>query len=455
MSMQGLNTGYTGVIAAQTGIDVAGNNVANVGTDGYTRQRAEFRTRNPRLTQQGFIGTGVDTYNVTRARDAFLDARVRTGQTTLGAMVSNSGLMKRAEAVLGEPNYGISNELDDMFAAFEEVALNPSDNAAKVATITAMQSVAARVRGVALGFKKLQTDTAENLSSEIGEVNASLEEVARLNVAITEAATSTQQPNDLLDARDVVLDTLARKIGSRVIDNGDGTVRVSLNGLALVDGSNVRPISLNSTTFDLTHPNGVSLTAGGETGGVQTFLTQDIPNLLSTLNSFASDLSTAFNVQHGAGFYDATNNGTDLFAVTAGTEAETLNVVMTDSTQIAAASTGGTPFQAFNGENAQAMSDLRLSLTALGGTDTLGGSLRSFITEIGARTAGLGRSAEAQGELVAAAELARDGSQGVSLDEEMVNLVQFQRAYQAAARVMTTVDQALDTLINRTGLVGR
>ncbi|MFV1989704.1 MAG: flagellar hook-associated protein FlgK, partial [Acidimicrobiales bacterium] len=323
MSMQGLNTGYTGVIAAQTAIDVAANNVANVGTDGYTRQRAEFRSRLPRLTQQGFIGTGVDAYDVTRARDGFLDARVRTGQTTLGAMVANSQLMKRAESVLGEPNFGISNELDNLFASFEEVALNPNDNAAKVAAVTAMEAVAARVRGVAVGFKKLQTDSAENLSTEIKAVNAALEEVARLNVAIKDAATSGFQPNDLLDERDVLLDELARKIGSRVIDNGDGSIRVSLNGLALVDGDSSRPLSLNLSTFDITHPTGVSVSPGGEIGGAQNFLTQDVPNLLATLNTFAADLTTAFNTQHNAGFYNATNNGADLFSVTVGSEAET------------------------------------------------------------------------------------------------------------------------------------
>lgn len=455
MSMQGLNTGYTGLVAARTGIDVSGNNVANADTDGYTRQRAEFRTRNPRLTAEGYIGTGVDTYTVTRARDGFLDSRVRTGQTTLGAMVTNSELMRRAEAVLGEPDFGVTKELDKLFAAFEEIALNPDDNASKVSAITALESLAARVRGIALGFKKLQTDAAENLGSEVDEINAALAEVASLNLAIVEATTPDHQPNDLLDSRDAILDELARKIGTRVIANNNGSVRVSLNGMSLVDNGVVAPVSLNTTTFALTHQTGVGLTAGGEVGGVQNFLTQDIPTMLATLNDFASDLTGALNTQHNTGFYDATNNGADLLAVTAGSEAETLTVVMTNGAQLAASSNGGAPFQAFNGENAQALADLRLLLNAAGGTETLGGSFRTFITETGARTAGLNRAATAQEELVSATELARASSHGVSLDEEMVLLVQFQRTYQAAARIITAVDQALDVLINRTGVVGR
>ena len=455
MSFVSLQTGYTGLIASQVGIETASHNISNSGTDGYTRQRIDSTSRLPRLTNAGYVGTGVEVTDVRRARDEFLDARVRTGQTVLGSMVANSGLMKRAEAVLGEPDNGITVELDAVFAAFEELALNPDDHPSRITAISSLDSLASRIRRVAAGFNALEQDTATNLGLELTEVNDLLAQVADLNGAIIEASATSATPNDLLDQRDLALDSLAHKIGVSITPLTDGSVRVSLGGLSLVDGVNSSALSLDVTTFDVVHPTGRSVPPGGEIGGIQSFLQMGLPTAVAELNAFAIDLQTSFNTQHAAGFYDDTNNGAALFGSTAGVEAETLTLTMTDPDQLAASDSGGTPFPSFNGVNAQAIADLRTTVTALGGTATLGSALRTFVTNLGARTAAADRAATAQSELVGAAELAREAEHGVSLDEEMVLLVQFQRSYQAAARVITSADQALDTLINRTGIVGR
>lgn len=455
MSFVSLNTGYTGLLASQVGIETTSHNISNTGTEGYTRQRVDMVSRLPRLTDAGYVGSGVEVTDIRRARDEFLDARVRTGQTVLGAMVANSGLMKRAESVLGEPDNGITVDLDAVFAAFEELALNPDDQPSRITAIAALDSLAARVRRVANGFEALEQDTSANLGFALTEVNDLISQVADLNGAILEASASGATPNDLLDQRDLVLDTLAEKVGANITHLSDGSVRVSLGGLSLVDGVNASALSLDTTTFDITHPSGRVVPPGGEIGGTQAFLQTDLPTAVGELNDFVADLANAFNTQHAAGFYDDTTNGAALFTFTAGQEAETLTLAMTDPDQLAASDTGGTPFPSFNGVNAQAMADLRTSMSALGGTATLSAALRTFVTNLGARTAAADRAATAQGELVGSAELAREAQHGVSLDEEMVLLVQFQRSYQAAARVITTADQALDTLINRTGIVGR
>jgi flagellar hook-associated protein 1 len=456
MGFAALNTAYTGLIAAQYGIDTTSHNIANADTDGYTRQRVDLKSRLPRDLPQGYVGTGVDVVDVVRARDTFLDARVRAGETVLGSMVTNADLLGRVELVLNEPDDGVSVELDGLFDAWEDLALTPDDRSARVTVIAALERVASRIRGMSGEVSDFRDDTTDSLGFELQEVNEALAAVADLNIAIADAGSSGKSPNDLLDQRDLLLDKLARKLGSNVVDNHDGTVRVSLNGMGLVDGSIARSLTLDNTTYDLVHPDGTILKAGGEIGGYQNFLQNDVPTIEQNLNDFTADLMTTFNTQHALGFYDDTNNGGALYTALAGSEAATIAVdPALDPDTLAVADAGGTPFQTFNGVNAQAMADLRDQQTALGGTSTLAGAYRQLITDLGADVASLNRAADAQGELVAAAELSRTEQHGVSLDEEMVLLIEFQRSYQAASRVITSVDQTLDTLINRTGIVGR
>lgn len=447
MGFIGLNTAYSGLVASQIGIDTSSHNVSNSSTPGYTRQRVDQFSRQPLLRSEGFIGQGVEVTDVRRARDEFLDARVRSGFVSLGSMLANSSLLGRAEAVLGEPEEGLTTALTDVFDAFEDLATTPDDRAARVTVIETLEQFAGRSRNLAGALDRLAEDTAENLSYLVDEVNQLLGEVGQVNQAILEAVTSGQTPNDLLDIRDRLLDEVTRKAGVNVIGQGEWGVRVSLNGMALVDGVNVSSLTLDNTTYEVSHPTGVTLSPGGELGGTQQFLQGGLVDLRNDLNTFVGNMVTSLNTQHAAGFSDTGVSGTDLFTVTPGAELMSIAVATTDPDAIAASSADGTPFPALNGINAQTIADLR--------DGALPSELNTIVTELGARVATSRRAAEAQDELVAAAEQTRDGAHGVSLDEEMVLLVQYQRSYQAAARVLTTVDATLDTLINRTGLVGR
>ncbi len=455
MGFAALNTAYTGLVSAQFGLDTTSHNVANARTEGYTRQRVDVTTRYPRRLPEGYVGNGVQVTDVVRARDRFLDDRVRTGQTVLGSMVANADLLHRVEQTLGEPDHGLSAELDSLFDAWEDLALQPDDRASRVTVLAALERVATRVRASSTDLDRLDTSTRENVGFEVTEVNDQLRTVAELNAAIEDAAATGRTPNDLMDQRDLVLDELARSIGADVVHDGTGPVRVSLDGMGLVDGVQAQPLSLDASGGQLRHANGSPVRAGGEVGGMLHFLATDLPGVRSDLDRFAGDLAAIFNTRHGAGFTDTAAPGGDLFSVTPGSEAASLQVTVTRPEELAASSVGTSPFPAFNGVNAQGLADLRGATLAAGGTVTLGQSYRSLVTDLGSDVASLQRAADAQDGLVAAAEISRTQQHGVSIDEEMVNLIEYQRSYQAASRVITSIDQALDTLINRTGVVGR
>lgn len=448
-----LNTALSALRAARVRIDTAANNVANVSTPGYTRQRVELAPRPSFPTPFGQLGTGVDVMEIRRVRDLFLDARVRTSQDQLGQLSVRAELLDRAERVLAEPDQGITGRLADLWAAFEELALSPTSSAVRVATLSALDDLATRIRSVASGWERLREDATDALAARVAEVNDLLRALADVNRAIV-ASASGRPSNDLLDRRDALLDALARSVGATATVRDDGTARVSLAGMSLVDREAVSLIGL-APDRALLHPSGIELTAGGEVGGFQRFLVEDLPQLQASLDSFVEDLAAALNAQHQAGWVSESQQGGPLLTYAAGAAAATVRLAFTDPALLAASSDPGPPFPAFNGENARALADLRTALVARGGTETLEGSARALAVDLGARVAAALRASDAQRALASAAELARSESHGVSLDEELTLLIEAERAYQATARVMSVVDEALDVLINRAGMVGR
>lgn len=449
-----LNTALTALRAARVRIDTAAGNVANAATPGYTRRRAELVPAPSYLSAYGWLGGGVDVAGIARTRDLFLDARVRGGQDLLGQLSVRSELLQRAEAALAEPDQGISAPLADLWAAFEDLALDPTSSGARITVLNALGDVADRVRAVARAWDALERDAAVTLRARVDEANDLLRSLADVNRAIV--ATPTGKPdNALLDQRDALVDRLAVLIGARAVEQGDGTVRVSVGGMGLVDGTVATTLQLTASFDVVDAGTGTTLSPGGEIGGHRRFLLQDLPDLRAGLDAFAADLADALNAQHQAGWVSDVTPGGPLFSYTPADAARTLQVSISDPAELAASSQPGPPFPAFNGQNARALADLRTALVAAGGTDTLGGAARALAVDLGATVAGAMRAAETQRQLTTAAELARQGEHGVSLDEEMTALIEARHAFDAAARLMSVVDEALDVLINRTGLVGR
>jgi flagellar hook-associated protein 1 FlgK len=248
---------------------------------------------------------------------------------------------------------------------------------------------------------------------------------------------------------------LSALAGTTVATDDNGSARVSIGGISLVSGASSRPLSYDDSTGQILHASGVAVVPGGELRGIQLAVTEDLPDMMSRLDDFAIDLAAAVNGIHATGFTASGAAGGDLFGYDPLAPSLTLAGLVTAPADLATAATPGPPYPAFDGSIADQLAELRTTMVAAGGTISLPDSYRAFDTALGQEAASARTSAETQAGLSAAADLARTSSHGVSLDEEMVSLMEFQRMYEAAARVITTVDQALDTVINRMGVVGR
>lgn len=450
-----LQTALSGILAARVGVQTTSHNVANAGSTGYTRQRSEQVSRDfGHPTLHGVIGTGADVTSITRARDGFLDLRIRAGLSNLAGFDVRTTLLERMEQALAEPELGVSQALSATWDSFEALSLEPTDYAARQNVLSNLDALAARVRSVSAGWEQLGRDTRTSLEQATAEVNRLLGEIGTINDAIARSA-GLAATNDLHDRRDLALDRLAELIGATSAESDDGTFRVSVNGVGLVDGTTVRELTFNPSDLTIRHPSGVAVGANGAVAEWQQFLAVDLPARKGDLDQFVEELATALNARHSNGWWSDTSTGDSLLAWTPGSASSTIALALTDPHQIAVAADPGPPFPVHDGSNATAMADLRHDLVAGGGTLSLEQKWRSFVTELGVSVATARDAAAVHRGLHHAADLARRGAHGVSVDEEMVSLIQFQHAFEASARVMSAVDELLDVLITRTGLVGR
>jgi len=440
----GLETTLRGLLAQQGALDVTSHNIANANTIGYSRQQAVFSASDPlqvtdgaKLSTLASLGTGVDIQSYQRIRNQFLDLQYRAQNMVLSQQTTTSGSLSQVETGLQEPgDNGLSKQLQQFWSAWSDLASNPNSSGARQALYQQANTVATTLHAL----DSQLTDAANQASAEYtsitgagGDVSQIATQIASLNTAIKKSVAAGDHPNDLMDKRDQLLDQLSGFAQVSVNDLGNGSIQVSFGDAAnpLVDDGTVNwPQTLNNAGPPPTTSGGKlqALNDIFKTGGT-------IDSLRADLNNVANTLATQVNAIHNTG--GAT--GVDFFTVTSGSEAASIAVNVTASTIVASSATG-------TGDIAAQIANLRGSATD--------SAYSAYVTRIGSMSQDAqNREATAQA-LTNSVDASRQSTSGVSMDEEMTNMVKFQRAYQASARAMSTMDEMLDILINRTGKVG-
>jgi len=428
-SFSSLQTSLRSLLAHQRSLDVTSHNIANAQTAGYTRQEAVLGAALPLELSAGALangrgaqlGQGVDVVAYRRMRDAFLDLQFRAQNMALGERATLADGLARVEEQLGEPSDdALSGLMAQFWDSWEALASAPNDAAAKATVITRGQALAGALRDLDARLSGLaDTAAAEYASLTANEVADYAAQLNSLNQAIKEQTALGRQPNDLLDQRDLLLDKLSELGQVSTSDpDGDGALDISFGGAALplVDGAGT--VNWPQT---LTSP-------GGKLGALASLQTQ-IGTYRTALDGVANSLAAGVNAVHGTPPFFT---GTTAATLAVGVDITTLQ-----------AGTSGLP-----GANdiARAVGALRSGAIDQG--------YAAFVHGIAADAAEANRQQRTQTSIVGMLDERRASVSGVSLDEEMTNMLRFQRGYQASARVMSTVDEMLDQLINRTGRVG-
>ena len=437
-SFYGLQTSLRGLLAQQRALDTTGHNIANASTAGYSRQEAVMAASAPLQIPAGGIqsgagahlGSGVDVQDYRRVRDQFLDLQFRAQAMRLGAESTKAEQLGRAETALAEPgDNGISKQLESFWNAWSDVANSPNDTAGREALIEQSRTLASSFATVDAQMSMVASQAAADYDAIVapgGEIQSIATELAALNATIKSFVSAGEAPNDLMDRRDVLLDRLSAFGQVSTTDAGSGSLRVMFGDAAdpLVDDTAANwPQALTSPGGKL----GALKEISGPGGTIDSYRAQ--------LNGIARTLADAVNGVHGSA------GGGPFFAYAAGSESASLTVVATAAT-LRTTATGA----AGGNETALQMAALR------GGSAD--NAYRGFVARVGIEVREAGRQEANAKALHDAVDDRRQSISGVALDEEMTNLVRFQRAYQASSRAMSTLDEMLDVLINRTGRVG-
>jgi flagellar hook-associated protein 1 FlgK len=465
-TFSGLNTAYTALTAARRGLDVIGQNVANANTPGYTRQRLETSATAP-LSSTGFstgprVGQGVTVDGIARLGSLQLDARVRATTAVSGFSAVRANALSALEVSLNEPgDNGISASLDDFWAAWQGVSNKPGDPAAAEVLLNEAATVASRISSGYLSVTNQFKDVRSDLSAMADELNTAGAQLASLNGAIRSALSNGGSVNELLDQRNALASTVAALAGGTVREGADGMVDILVGGNAFVTAEVFRPVevvggsALGGDPVQLvwSHRRGDSVAlSGGEMAGALSILAPgaDLTKAAASYNSLAEKLASTVNAVHSTGTApgDGTpgsTTGLDFFGFDAGQPALSLHIIPTSASGIAAGNgTGG-----FDGSIADKISQLGTS------ADSPDKMWSAFVSGTGAAARSEMQQAKLAGIAASSAVGLQLANSSVDLDEENMNLLAYQHAYQGAARVMSAIDEMLDTLINRTGIVGR
>ena len=467
-TFSGLNTAYTGLSAARKGLDVVGQNVANANVAGYTRQRLNTSAV-PSLAPTGLgaaatgVGQGVSVDSIARLGSLQLDTRVRSTAAVAGYSAVRANALLELEDGFREPGAnGLSASLQSLSAAWQGVANKPGDNSSAAVLLNAATAVASRIAAGYNGVAEQWTSTRSGLDEMVTELNAGAAQLATLNGAIRSTLASGASANELVDQRNALATTLAALTGATVRESSGGMVDVLIDGNALVSGTTSRSLTVSGGT-SLTDPAetvvawadrpGSAGISKGEIAGAVSLLAPAAKGGLfaqaaASYNNVAATLAGTVNELHRQGATTGGATNLDFFAV--GTPAATtLKPVPTDAAGIAAGYPAAGGKGSLDGSLADRISQLG---SAPGSAETV---WSAFVTATGSLSrAELQQAALADVAASSAVDLQLSNA-SVDLDEENVNLLMYQQAYQGAARVMTAIDETLDTLINRTGIVGR
>lgn len=456
-TFSGITTALSSLRAQRQGLDVAGQNIANVNTEGYTRQRADMTAVQgvaavPTIwAKQDSVGSGVQIGDVERIRDELLESRVRTEHARNSYLAGQDRVYDSIQTVFQEPSdTGLQERLSTFWSDWQDLSNSPGDNAVRTKVLQQGGAVTGALNDAHTQMSTIWNSAREAAGSHVVEINTAAIEIANLNRGIMQAKIAGLPANELADKRDGLVLRLADLAGVTAAVRDTGAVDVSLYGSTLVNGASSRALTLGGATklseqggnpisISWSDNGSPAMVSGGELGSSLDMLNTVVPKYAGSIDEVAASLASTVNAIHVAGF---DKNGDPGVAFFTGTSAETIRVSIADTDEIAAAATAT---GRLDGSNADSLGDLS---TASGGPDV---TYRQLVADLGVSAKSANLKATTQATITADLDSAHESESGVSLDEEMSNLLSYQRAYEAAAKLMNTIDSTLNTLINNTG----
>jgi flagellar hook-associated protein 1 FlgK len=448
-----LGIGRMALLGQQAAIDITGRNIANADTEGYSRQRVTFSS-----LDSNYFSSNVAGVDIERIYDRYLEAQLNKALQASGQWESQQSGLERIEILFDESSgSGLSERLNAFWNAWLDLSNEASGEVERSQLLASSQDLCSLFNSLAVNLGQIQRDANAVIGDTIDSINQITGQVADLNGQIRQAELEGRYANTLQDTRAQLLRDLSSLVDMNTYENTDGTVSVTMgNGMLLVSNTDAFQLStavgVGSFQDDIvwldSQGNASVITdqiTSGELKGWLDIRDQTIPDIQTRLDSLAAGIIEEVNLLHASGIgLDGTQN--DFFTGSSAMDMAVNQVIADDVDKIAAAdATEGLP-----GGNsiALALADLQSSLVMDEGTTDFGQYYSSLVSDIGSALQTANTNMSYQADVTANLETYRESVSGVSLGEEIVNLVKYQNAFKAASQLINVADEMLETLMN-------
>jgi flagellar hook-associated protein 1 FlgK len=469
------------LFAQQTALEVSSNNIANVNTEGYSRQRVVMEESKPITVVKLSIGTGVNVERIDRIRDAFVESQLRFEQQSLSNYETLEAKYSQLESIVNEPSeMGLSSLMDKFFDSWQQLANDPQSLTMRENVIQSATTMTSRFNTLSNQLTDMSGDVLQEFNAQVNAFNSIAEQIAILNEQLLGSGGGSTQSAQLLDRRDTLLMQMNEIADVRVTENERGQIKLSLGGKVFLDNTDVIKLSSASQTSDIRQlkweDNSSAVVIGnGKLAALAEFRETVLPDYQGRLDKLALSIAAAVNDLHSQGF--GLDGGTNVnFFSDSTIDAASISVnsvILTDKQKVAASADGNMGDGSLALQISQ-LQDKNLVLEETASNDAIianegidgvisqilnntaaYSSVVSFntyyaelVSSVGQEKVGIGTYKEGQALFVNQLKSQQESTSGVSLDEEMTNLIKYQRAYQAAAKVIDLADQLAETILN-------
>lgn len=462
-----LNIAKSAILAQQAGMNVVSHNIANANTEGYSKQEIQFTSRPGILMADKILGKGVEAGRVRQRQSEFADRRIQQELNQVGNFETSRRTLEQIETLFtGVGESDLNARLNNFFNAWEDLSSNPESMAFRSQLVQRTNSLTDKFHSMDEGFAQVRSNINAEVRSTVSEVNSILNQVFDLNQNIEHAESNGNSANDLRDQRSLLIKDLSRKMGVEVQENQSGAVQISYGGILLVDSSN--RIQLTTQATSKNGGNYTRIFAGdreietpnGELGGLLQTRDVNLQGYQDQLDTLASSLMKNINEAHSQGFDLNGNTGINFFtsSMNKASNIEINKDILGDLSMISGA--GGTHDWVNDVHTSNGLGDNSIALRIANlrnvkllqdRTTTFNDYYNTMYSDVGFDTNEAKQGEESHTLLQNQMENYRDSIVGVSIDEEMADMMKFQHSYTAAARLVSVANDMMTTLINLVG----
>ena len=438
----------SGLAAFQGALDVTSHNVANAANENYSRQRVELSTNLPQNLSGLVWGTGVKIDQITRARNQLTDTQIRNNNSTYNDSSHRSEILSQVESLFPEPSdLGISSLINSFFDSWNELAVTPNSPTLRTNVIQSAQKLSGQVQTVYQGLDEIRGSLLNDAKSKVQELNSLLKQVTNLNNQIASASVMGSDNNDLLDQRDHVIDQLSEITNISVSYDSSNAAVISVGGVFAADQNVSTEFKVSSVNNGLilttSDGNSVANIRGGTLFATMDTYSNTIPKYQNDLDNVMNTLVESVNNIHSRGYTNtgSPETGINFFDSYKDGVLKINDKILSNNNYLAVSSDGT------SGNGDIAVSIAGLSNQALINGSTISDSYSNLVSSIGNDKNTSDQQANSGQLILQQLQDQKNSYSGVSIDEEMTNVITYQRSYDASAKLITVADQMLQTVL--------